>query len=85
METGDTTGMTLTCETTTPQSLDLVEPEVSNFFFFWIPIVLFCRSDSARLGVPSCLEDSGEDKKKAHHNLVCRIEPMQARQMDVCM
>lgn len=50
--------------------------------FFWIPIVLFLLvRPGSSLGVPSCLENPRRmEKEKAHHNLVCRIEPMQARQ-----
>lgn len=74
----------------------MVEPVVSNLFFFWIPIVLFLGQSRRSAGVlflsntalqpakeGDFQEENSKEKRNAHHNLVCRIEPMQARQKDV--
>lgn len=52
--------------------------------FFGFPLFFFVGQTWLKSGVPSCLEGE-EDKKKAHHNLVCRIEPMQSTPKWTCV
>lgn len=68
------------------QNLDLDKAELEVFKLFLDSIVLFVDRGLVRIGVLSFLSTSngrklvrGRKERKQHHNLVCRIEPMQAR------
>ncbi|KAJ5829223.1 uncharacterized protein N7525_007476 [Penicillium rubens] len=68
------------------QNLDLDKAELEVFKLFFGFHCSFCRSGSGSNRRLSFLGTSngeklvrGKEGRKQHHNLVCRIEPMQAR------